>query len=230
MVEAFGSGLKKLKRPRNAAGWTEENALDLDALRNADWILTTYETLADNHRAFARVPYSVVVFDEMQKIKEPGSINARSSKTINADFVLGLTGTPIENKLEDLWAIFDRIAPGFLGALRDFSKRYADHDPERLRELKAMLDQPRDELPAPMLRRMKDKARDGLPEKRIETYKVTMPKSQADAYGRIVAQASGAAGSRRRMLEILHHMRGISLHPAHAWKSTRRIRALWTPG
>ena len=232
VVEAFGSGLKKLKRPRNAAGWTEEDALDLDALRNADWILTTYETLADNHRAFARVPYSVVVFDEMQKIKEPGSINARSSKTINADFVLGLTGTPIENKLEDLWAIFDRIAPGFLGALRDFSKRYADHDPERLRELKAMLDQPRDELPAPMLRRMKDKARDGLPEKRIETYKVTMPKSQADAYGRIVAQASGAAGSRRRMLEILHHMRGISLHPARVEVNTSDPRSVdaWLNG
>ncbi len=40
--------------------------------------MTTYETLADNHRAFARIPYSVVVFDEMQKIKEPGSINTRS--------------------------------------------------------------------------------------------------------------------------------------------------------
>lgn len=230
-VEAFGGGLKRLKCAKDA-DWTPENALDLEQLRKADWILTTYETLADNHRAFARVPYSIVVFDEMQKIKEPGSINARSSKTINADFVLGLTGTPIENKLEDLWAIFDRIAPGYLGALRDFSKRYADHNPERLKELKASLDQNSNGLPAPMLRRMKDKARDGLPEKRVETYKVTMPKPQAEAYRQIVAQAHGAGGSRGQMLEILHRMRGISLHPARAEVDTSDPTAIgaWLNG
>jgi hypothetical protein len=230
-VEAFGSGLKRLKRAKDA-DWTPENALDLEQLRKADWILTTYETLADNHRAFARVPYSVVVFDEMQKIKEPGSINARSSKTINADFVLGLTGTPIENKLEDLWAIFDRIAPGYLGALRDFSKRYADHNPERLKELKASLDERSNGLPAPMLRRMKDKTRDGLPEKRVETYNVTMPKPQAEAYRQIVVQAQGAGGSRRQMLEILHRMRGISLHPARAEVDTSDPNAIdaWLNG
>lgn len=214
-VEAFGGELKKLKRPKNA-DWSEEDALDLDRLRNADWILTTYETLADYHRAFARVPYSVAVFDEIQKIKEPGSINARSAKTINADFVLGLTGTPIENKIEDLWAIFDRIAPGYLGALRDFSKHYGDHDPERLTALKAMLDQPGEDRPAPMLRRMKDKSRDGLPEKFVETYEAPMPKPQADAYRRLVENASDANGSKRQMLEILHRMRSVSLHPAGA--------------
>jgi superfamily II DNA or RNA helicase len=214
-VEAFGSGLKKLKRAKGP-GWTEEEALDIEELRRADWILTTYETLADYHRAFARVPYAVAVFDEMQKIKEPGSINARSSKTINADFVMGLTGTPIENRIEDLWAIFDRIAPGYLGALRDFSNEYGANDPERLKALKTTLDQPRENLPAPMLRRMKDKARDGLPEKRIETYPAPMPAPQADAYRRVVEKARDVKGSRSRMLEILQHMRGISLHPARA--------------
>ena len=148
-----------------------------------------------------RIPWSCST--KCKKSRSRGSINARSSKTINADFVLGLTGTPIENKLEDLWAIFDRIAPGYLGALRDFSKRYADHNPERLKELKASLDERSNGLPAPMLRRMKDKTRDGLPEKRVETYKVTMPKPQAEAYRQIVAQAQGASGSRRQMLEIL---------------------------
>ena len=73
-VEAFGYGISRLKREKDR-DWTPEDALNLDALRRADWILTTYETLADNHRAFARVPYSVVIFDEMQKIKAPGTIN-----------------------------------------------------------------------------------------------------------------------------------------------------------
>ena len=68
IVEAFGSELRRLKRPKDA-GWSADDLIDLDQLRSADWILTTYETLADNHRSFARVPYSVVVFDEIQKIK-----------------------------------------------------------------------------------------------------------------------------------------------------------------
>ncbi len=231
-VEAFGTGLKRLKRPKDAH-WTEEDALDLDRLRKADWILTTYETLANFHRAFARVPYSVVVFDEMQKIKEPGSINARASKTINADFALGLTGTPIENKIEDLWAIFDRIAPGYLGALRPFSQTYSQCDPDRLRRLKSMLDQPgKDRLPAPMLRRMKDRARDGLPEKIVRTYRAPMPEPQADAYRRIVAQARAAVGSRMKMLEALQRFRGISLHPARADVDTSDAKAvdLWLGG
>ena len=121
VVEAFGSGLRRLKRPKDA-DWSADNSIDLDQLRSAEWILTTYETLADNHRSFARVPYSVVVFDEMQKIKEPGSINTRSAKTLNVDFVIGLTGTPIENELEDLWSIFDGWRPATLarcGTFRD---------------------------------------------------------------------------------------------------------------
>lgn len=211
-VEAFGSGLRRLKR-RKGPDWTPEDALDVAHLREADWILTTYETLADNHRAFARIPYSVVVFDEMQKIKEPGSINTRSAKTLNADFVLGLTGTPVENRLEDLWSIFDRLAPGHLGALTEFSRLYGTEDPEALRRLKASIDQPSGKVPAPMLRRMKDQTRDGLPNKIIQRYDVIMPKAQADAYHAIVAQAQGARGSRASMLEILHRLRGTSLHP-----------------
>ena len=215
LVEAFGPGLRRLKRPKGA-DWSPDNSIDLDHLRSADWILTTYETLADNHRSFARLPYSIVVFDEMQKIKEPGSINTRSAKTLNVDFVIGLTGTPIENQLEDIWSIFDRLAPGYLGALRDFSRRYGGEDKETLQELKSQLDTPTEQLPAPMLRRMKDAARDGLPQKIIKAYKETMPAVQAKAYSGVLAKAGNSRGSRKLMLEILHHLRGVSLHPHRA--------------
>ncbi len=72
------------------------------------------------------------------------------------------------------------------------------------------------DCPAPLLRRMKDKARDGLPEKTVNSYKVEMPPEQAKAYERIVASATGGDGSRRQMLDILHRMRGVSLHPHRA--------------
>ena len=208
-VEAFGSKLRSLRQP----GKPPEEALDIAALCHADWILTTYETLADYHRAYARVPYSVVVFDEMQKIKNPNSINTRSAGTLNIDFVLGLTGTPIENRIEDLWCLFDRLAPGYLGALRDFSSRYSGESRERLSELKSRIDRPVGDCPPPLLRRMKDQARDGLKNKEIKTYQIRMPELQAKEYERVVVSAAGADGSRNQMLKVLHAMRGVSLHP-----------------
>jgi SNF2 family DNA or RNA helicase len=89
-------------------------------------VLTTYETLANYHRAFARVAFPVAIFDEMQKIKSPATINTHAAKAMNADFVLGMTGTPIENRIEDLWCLMDRVAPGRLGPLKAFSKTYGE--------------------------------------------------------------------------------------------------------
>ncbi|MGV2181308.1 DEAD/DEAH box helicase [Rhizobium rhizogenes] len=214
-AEAFGSGLKALKT-RKGAGWSEEDALDIEYMRQADWILTTYETLALYHRSFARIAYSVAIFDEMQKVKSPDSINSHSAKTMNIDFVLGMTGTPIENRLEDLWCIMDRIAPGYLGDLKSFSSTYGDEDPSALAELKAKMDRPQGSAPAIMLRRMKDEVAKDLPDKHIMPYSVAMPSGQAKAYDEAVAAAKAGLKTRKSMLETLHLLRGISLHPERA--------------
>lgn len=214
-AEAFGSGLKALKT-RKSARWTEEDALDVDYMRQADWVLTTYETLALYHRSFARIAYSIAIFDEMQKVKSPDSINSHTAKTMNIDFVLGMTGTPIENRLEDLWCIMDRVAPGYLGDLKSFSSTYGDEDPQALAELKAKMDRPQGNAPAIMLRRMKDDVAKDLPAKNIMPYSVPMPASQARAYDEAVATAKVGSKSRKSMLETLHLLRGISLHPDRA--------------
>ncbi len=214
-AEAFGSGLKALKT-RKSAGWTEEDALDVDYIRQVDWILTTYETLALYHRSFARIAYSIAIFDEMQKVKSPDSINSHTAKTMNIDFVVGMTGTPIENRLEDLWCIMDRVAPGYLGDLKSFSSTYGDEDPQALAELKAKMDRPQGNAPAIMLRRMKDDVAKDLPAKHIMPYSVAMPPSQARAYDEAVAAAKAGSKSRKNMLETLHLLRGISLHPDRA--------------
>jgi len=211
-VDAFGSNLSKLKKAKTP-DWTPEDALDLEVLRTSDWILTTYETLADYHRSFARIAYSVVIFDEMQKVKSPGTINTQAAAAINADFVVGLTGTPIENRIEDLWCIMDRVAPGYLGDLRSFSTKYRDEKQEDLLELKACLDTPRSGLPQLMLRRMKEKNLEGLPTKTVKTYRGDMPRGQADAYGEIVLAAKSSDKTPSQMLKAIHSFRSISLHP-----------------
>lgn len=211
-MDAFGPGLKRLKRPQSES-WSPEDSLDTDALKRADWILTTYETLADNHRAFARVGYSVAVFDEMQKVKDPRTINTHAAKAMNADFVLGLTGTPIENRLEDLWCIMDRVAPGFLGDLKRFSEAHTEDQPDNLKALKYKLDEPQADGPPMMLRRMKENHIEGLPEKKIMSYQTHMPGAQAEAYMDAVRSAQAGERSHGAMLKAIHALRGISLHP-----------------
>lgn len=211
-LDAFGPNLKRIKKQKGA-DWTPEDSVDVEQLRHADWILTTYETLADNHRAFARVPCSLIVFDEMQKVKSPGTINTHAAKAMNADFVLGLTGTPIENRLEDLWCIMDRVAPGYLGDLKSFSATHSEDSPEALKQLKTKLDEPQDRRPAVMLRRMKEQILVGLPKKTIEPYRIDMPPTQSEAYAKAVRAAQSGERTPGAMLAVIHALRSISLHP-----------------
>jgi len=211
-VEVFGKNISSLKRTKDQ-DWTPEDALDGGRLKSADWILTTYETLANYHRAFARIPYPVAVFDEMQKIKAPDTINTHAAKTLNIDFVLGLTGTPIENRIEDLWCLMDRIHSGLLGSLKEFSATYGNDDPQALRRLKTTLDTRTHEAPPILLRRMKEDHLPGLPARQVKTYRATMPSRQAQAYEDAVTMASSARGRKHEMLKVIHALRGISLHP-----------------
>lgn len=210
-VDAFGVGLRELKTPKGG-GWTPETALDISRLRGAGWILTTYETLATYHRVFARVGYRVAVFDEMQRIKSPTTLNTHAAKAMSADFVLGLTGTPVENRLEDIWCIMDRIAPGFLGDLKTFSGRYSAATQEQLADLKGRLEAGTGAPPI-MMRRLKEEILDGLPKKEIQTYQAPMPDRQANAYAQTVGAAQSLGGNRAVILEAIHRLRGISLHP-----------------
>jgi superfamily II DNA or RNA helicase len=210
-VDAYGNALGRLKLDAARRADPGET-LDVARMREADWILTTYETLTEHERAFARIHYPVVIFDEMQKVKAPDTLNTKAAKVLNADFVLGLTGTPIENRMEDLWCIFDRIVPGYLGDLKTFSRTYRPEAEEALTELKARLDTPAGGAPAVMKRRMKADVLEALPVKEEKKYRAPMRGEQADAYGDLIS-GTGAEKSRGQMLNVLQAMRRISLHP-----------------
>lgn len=211
ICRAYGRHLKVLKTQSAREIDRGAPSLDQRRIRQANWVLTTYETLRDHHLSFAAIPFACAVFDEMQKVKSPSSLLTRAAKTLNADFTLGLTGTPIENQLADLWCIMDIINPGCLGDLKSFSAKYPPDDHEALGKLHATLLAAKPDAPAPMLRRMKVDELDGLPEKRIYIRKRQMPEAQARVYGEIVTRAKEPESG--PMLETLHLLRGISLHP-----------------
>lgn len=220
LARAFGGDLKKLREESGLAGRdidTGRAALDSGAWRHAGVVLTTYETLRDYHFSFARTRFGIIVYDEIQKLKNPASQMTRAAKTLNSAFVLGMTGTPVENRLQDLWSLMDVIAPGLLGSSREFEKRYPPDNRAALAGLKSLLMDGDAQKPPFMIRRLKSEALDGLPKKTIVPYAVDMPAPQAQAYKDVVVRAAAAAASgslgKGGMLTFLAAMRGTSLHP-----------------
>lgn len=213
--DAYGVGLRRLRSARDHDGGelaTGLPSLDISALARFDWVLTTYETLRDYQHSFARVHWGAIVFDEAQKIKNPKAGMTDAAKGMRQDFVLAMTGTPVENRVEDLWSILDVARPGGLGSAKDFSARFSVDDPAQKHEAFAAL---RKELvdvsdPAIMLRRLKEDYIEGLPEKTIHVHRLPMPIPQAEAYRDAVLEAHDGSP----IIVVLQRLRNISLHPS----------------
>lgn len=215
VVSAYGAGLNRGREEAGRDIALGRAAIDSDIWSHAGVVLTTFETMRDYHLSFARQPFAAILYDEVQKLKNPASQMTRAAKTLNARFQIAMTGTPVENRLQDLWSVFDVIHPGLLGSSKAFENSYPASDPEKLRELNGLLTEPLDRRPPLLLRRMKDDCLEGLPAKHIHTLPAPMPGAQASAYERVVQRAIAAKGTSKRghMLEILHMLRGVSLHP-----------------
>jgi non-specific serine/threonine protein kinase len=149
-----------------------------------DLLITTYGML-DRYGWLRDRRWDTLILDEAQAIKNPAARQTQAAKAIAADWRVALTGTPVENRLSDLWSLMDFLNPGLLGSAREFSKttqRLLD-DPSGFGHLKTML--------APfILRRLKTDRRiiDDLPEKiEMKTFAV-LGKKQAVLYRQLVDQ------------------------------------------
>lgn len=209
ILRAYGKTLAEY-RSQGADG---RPSVSQHALRSADCVLTTYETLRDYDRDFGQVRFAAAVFDEAQKIKTPGIRLTDAAKATNADFRVAMTGTPVENRLADLWCIVDTVHPGHLGELKVFSARYEKNaDVSLLRQLKDSLDQPRASKVPLMLRRLRFDYLPDLPKCEEEVIEREMPEVQRVAYQEAIAYAR-SNNSPGAMLETLHKLRRVCLHP-----------------
>lgn len=143
-------------------------------------LVTSYDQLRRDVMAYAGKPMTHVLLDEAQNIKNAASQAAKAVKTLQAAHRFALTGTPIENRLSELWSIFDFLMPGYLHAYKRFRERFEapivqDADEQARQNLHLMV--------APfILRRMKQDVLDDLPEK-IETVMTSeMTPGQAKVY------------------------------------------------
>jgi hypothetical protein len=207
-LRAYGKGLSSLRTKTT----DDRPRLNAAKLKSADWVLTTYETVRDYDRDFIDVEFAAVVFDEAQKIKTPGVRLTDAAKALNAEFKIALTGTPVENRLADLWCIVDTVYSGCLSDLKSFSERFEkDLDESKLKLLKSSLDVERHGRPPLLLRRLKEDQLPDLPDCAHQIHRSEMRGDQLAAY---LALIDTARGRKRRgaVLGVLQELLKVSLH------------------
>jgi non-specific serine/threonine protein kinase len=139
-IERFAPTLRALVAHPSAMPLSEIKTLGSEGLGNVDLIITSYGSLL-RLPWLAEARWRLVVLDEAQAIKNPAAKQTRAAKKLSAQARFALTGTPVENRLSDLWSIFDFLNPGLLGSSKEFTslvKHLADrpHNPYApLREL-----------------------------------------------------------------------------------------------
>ena len=139
-----------------------------------DIVVSSYDTAIRDLSLLKMVGWNVVVLDEAQYIRNPDALRTKSVKQIGRKVGLGVTGTPIENRLRDLWSIMDFAVPGYLGDLKSFEKRYGE-DAEAAATLEPLV------TPLMLRRRVSEVAGD-LPE-RIDIPEVLeLSEAEACAY------------------------------------------------
>ena len=222
LIRLYGSAISARKLPGRSGVDTQtgEVKLDLKFLTEAIeenrahrfWILTTYTTLTNYQHSLARIPFSAIVFDEIQTLKNPASLRAVAALFMNGDFRIGLTGTPIENSAIDLWAIIEQLVAGALGTFKQFKAQYGVPNKENMAELHDKVFKPI-HAPQPIaLRRLKEHVARDLPEKTRFLHPRLMPSKQTIVYER--ARLKLAEGGLGAALKMLHHIRSVSVHPS----------------
>ena len=192
-------------------------------------VVTTYGLLPRDLEHLGSVEWSTVVLDEAQMVKNPNTKAARAVRQLRAGQKLALTGTPVENRLSELWSILDAVNPGLLGSLGRFREKFGtpierNGDADAAARLRR-LTQPF------ILRRTKADRRllPDLPDKIEQIAYAKLTREQAAMYQQVVdqllADAEKSSGMRRRglVLAALMRLKQICNHPAHALKDGSRL-------
>ena len=193
----------------------------LDSIAEHDLILTTY-ALIRRDQAVLEQEYAIAICDEAQAVKNPRSATAKAVRRIKADMRLALTGTPVENNLEELWSIMDWCCPALLGTRTAFNetwRRPIERDGDRLVQKRLAA-----RLRPFLLRRTKEDVAADLPPKSEIMEPVVLGPAQRALYDTIrvamdkrvrdTLAAKGLAASRITVLDALLKMRLAVCDPA----------------
>lgn len=188
---------------------------------NYDIVITSYALVRRDIEKLKKVNFRYVILDESQNIKNALSQTAQSVKKLNSQHKMALSGTPIENKLEELWSVFDFLMPGFMFSMSEFNFRYVNPIMERAdkmveRRLKLQI------YPF-ILRRMKRDVAKDLPDKVENVAYCELTPEQKDFYLEVLdstkeelfksIEQKGLEKSRMSIFSALLRLRQICCHP-----------------
>ncbi|WP_075883333.1 DEAD/DEAH box helicase [Candidatus Protochlamydia sp. W-9] len=194
----------------------------LNDLDYYDVIITSYTLLQKDIEFYKTVPFGYIILDEAQHIKNRGTRNAQSVKMIQAAHRLILTGTPIENSLEELWSLFDFLMPGLLSSYDRFVEKYIRQS--TISQGGKNLDNLRRKVAPFILRRMKKDVLDDLPPVSEIVYHCHLSNIQQELYRSYAASAreelsqlvkkEGFERVQIHVLATLTRLKQICCHPA----------------
>jgi SNF2 family DNA or RNA helicase len=189
------------------------------AVKGQDVVLTSYPIARLDAESIHSIKWLAVILDEAQNIKNPETKQTQAIRKIEAEFRIALTGTPVENRLSELWSIMHFLNPGYLGARKSFRENFAlpierYHDEEAIKQLK--------QLTTPfILRRVKTDPRviTDLPDKVETKVYCTLTEEQATLYEAVVQDVmkkiEEEEGIKRRglVLSMMMQLKQICNHP-----------------
>ena len=198
----------------------EEQFADIINKRQAHIILTTYGTATQDGEMLSMYEFANVSIDEAQNIKNLQTKQSRAIRKLRGGHHIALTGTPIENRLSELWAIFDFIHKGYLGSFRKFSEEFIV--PIERDDLEAEKRKLRARIQPFMMRRTKNdpELRLNLPEKLEQNEYVPLTPEQAALYESFVSETKfkleTLTGFERKglILKMLSRLKQLCNHPA----------------
>lgn len=188
---------------------------------NYDVVITSYALVRRDIAKLKEFNFRYVVLDESQNIKNAMSQTAQAVKKLQASHKLALSGTPIENKLEELWSVFDFLMPGFLFSVADFNSRYVN--PIMERQDKTVEKRLKLQIYPFILRRMKRDVAKDLPDKVENIAYCELTDEQKDFYLTVLdstkeelfksIEQNGLEKSRLSIFSALLRLRQICCHP-----------------
>ena len=210
-------------------GNTRSRGEALCRIGHHDIVITTYGLLTRDAVALSGVHWATVVLDEAQAVKNSSTGAARAVRALRSRQTVALTGTPVENRLHDLWSILDAVNPGMLGSKHSFRARFAGPierhgDPTAAARLRRLTE------PLVLRRSKSDKALvPDLPDKIEQLAWAALSEEQAVLYqavvDRLLVDADREQGMRRRgiVLAAITRLKQICNHPAHALADGSRL-------
>ncbi len=168
-------------------------------------VVTSYDTVVRDAGLFGTLNWRAVILDEAQAIRNPDAKRTAAVLALHRERSFAMTGTPLENRLMDIWSIMNFVAPGYLGSRRDFNRRFGD-DVDGAQSLEPLI------TPLMLRRRVKDVAKDLPPRIDIDV-PLAMPQDIARAYEQLRLDALSDFGSMGPLIAMMK-LRQFCAHPS----------------